>query len=147
MENIVHEPTHFTTDLVTCLDLCITNNSCLVNNVCVHSPICSTHAVEGFELSYRIYKQHAYKRVIRNYNLANFDTYNNDLLSTDWDSEEFNSDNVNDVYSNFTNKLEECISRNIQTKTITVGPNIKIVQFFSYEKATTISALSCYANL
>ena len=63
--------------------------------------------------------------MIRNYNLANFDTNNNDLLSTDWDSEVFNSDNVNDVYSYFTNKLEECISRNIQTKTITVRPNDK----------------------
>jgi len=29
------------------------------------------------------------------------------------------------VYSYFTNKLEECISRNIQTKTITVRPNDK----------------------
>jgi hypothetical protein len=45
---------------------------------------------------------------------------------TNWDNIVFNSDNINDVYSNFLKMLDDTVNKCIPTKTITVRPNDKL---------------------
>ena len=53
-------------------------------------------------LYFKIHKQLAYKRSIRNQNLANFKDLNIDLAFVNWVEGVFNFENINDIYNNFT---------------------------------------------
>ena len=125
LENVVFEATHFTTETGTCIDLCITNRKKLVNSVDVLTPVCSTHAPVLAEISFKTFKQHSFKRQIRNYNAADIEGLADELNITNWDDLVFNSDNINDVYSNFLKILDDAVKKYIPTKTITVRPNDK----------------------
>lgn len=67
-------------------------------------------------------KQHAYQRVIRDYNNAtcNYAGFNNDLTATNWEEEVFCTENINEINSNFTHIITSCI------KTIFL---LKLLQF------------------
>ena len=125
LENVVFEATNFTTETGTCIDLCITNRKNLINSVDVLTPVCSTHAPVLAEISFKTFKQHSFKRQIRNYNAADIEGLADELNITIWDDLVFNSDNINDVYSNFLKILDDAVKKYIPTKTITVQPNDK----------------------
>jgi hypothetical protein len=101
LENVVFEATNFTTETGTCIDLCVTNRKNLINSVDVLTPVCSTHAPVLAEISFKTFKQHSFKRQTRNYNAADIEGLADELNITNWDDLVFNSDNINDVYSNF----------------------------------------------
>lgn len=70
ISNVVNEPsTHFTTDTGTCFDLVLTNDIIKVKNVIVYEPICSIHSTVTVEISFLTYKQQAFHRIVRNYNM------------------------------------------------------------------------------
>ena len=98
LTNIINDTTNFTTNAGTCIDLIITNNTNLIISHDITAPICSSHCVTSTELKFITYKQYSYKRVVRNYERANFRTLNEELQNFDWDNEVFNSDNINDTY-------------------------------------------------
>jgi hypothetical protein len=87
--------------------------------------VCSTHAPVLAEISFKTFKQHSIKRKIRNYNAADIEGLADQLNITNWDNLVFNSDNINDVYSNFLIILDDTVNKFIPTKTITVLPNDK----------------------
>ena len=64
---------------------------------------------------------------IRNYNAADIEWLADELNITNWDDLVFNSDNINDVYSNFLKILDDDVRKyiHVPTKTITVRPNDK----------------------
>jgi hypothetical protein len=125
LENVVFEATHFTTETGTCIDLCITNRKKLVNSVDVLTPVYSTHAPILAEISFKTFKQHSFQRQIRNYNAVDIEGLADELNITNWDDLVFNSDNINDVYSNFLKLLDDAVKKYLPTKTITVRPNDK----------------------
>lgn len=45
LTNLINEPTNFTTNLGTCIDLLTTNNTGLINQSFTSHPICSTHSI------------------------------------------------------------------------------------------------------
>jgi hypothetical protein len=57
---------------------------------------------------------------VRNYNAADIEGLADELNITIWDDLVFNSDNINDVYSNFLKILDDAVKKYIPTKTITV---------------------------
>ena len=73
LENVVFEATNFTTETGTCIDLCITNRKKLINLVDVLTPVCSTHAPVLAEIPFKTFKQHSFKKQIRNYNAADIE--------------------------------------------------------------------------
>lgn len=99
--NMVNEPTNFTTFPGTCIDLVFINNPSIVDKVYVASPFCSTHSPVSFDVKYKTFKQYAYKRTVRNYNCTNFKDVECDLNTIDWDTEVFNTENINEIYDNF----------------------------------------------
>lgn len=94
---------------VFCIDLALTNDVHCIENVIVDEPICSWHSPVTIHLSFKTPKQKAYKRVIKNYNLANYQGLNADLTLVNWDEDEFNTENINDIYNNFTEKYSKLI--------------------------------------
>ena len=58
-------------------------------------------------------------------NAADIEGLVDELNITNWDDLVFNSDNINDVYSNFLKMLYDAVKKYIPTKTITVRPNDK----------------------
>ncbi|CAG2246333.1 DNA2 [Mytilus edulis] len=125
LENVVWEPTNFTTQTGTCIDLCVTNRKNLIKSVTVLTPICSSHSPVSVEISFKTFKQHSFKRQIRDFKRADYEGLKNQLNDTDWDDVVFNSNNINDVYMNFVRTFESTVNRYIPTKTITVRPNDK----------------------
>lgn len=87
-----NKPTNFVVNSgsYSCIDLALTNDVQCIENVIVDEPICSSHSPVTIHLSFKIPKQKAYKRVIKNYNLANYQGLNADLTLVDWDEEVFN---------------------------------------------------------
>ncbi|CAG2220588.1 unnamed protein product [Mytilus edulis] len=77
LENVVWEPTNFTTQTGTCIDLCVTNRKNLIKSVTVLTPICSSHSpvsVEiSFKTSFKTFKQHSFKRQIRDFKRADYE--------------------------------------------------------------------------
>lgn len=61
ISNVVDEPTNFTTDTDTCIDLVLTNDTNKVKNAIAVEPICSTicstHSPVTVEISFSTYKQ------------------------------------------------------------------------------------------
>ncbi|CAG2220486.1 unnamed protein product [Mytilus edulis] len=125
LENVVWESTNFTTQTGTCIDLCVTNRKNLIKSVTVLTPICSSHSPVSVEISFKTFKQHSFKRQIRDFKRADYEGLKNQLNDTDWDDVVFNSNNINDVYMNFVRTFESTVNRYIPTKTITVRPNDK----------------------
>ena len=126
LENVVFEATNFTAETGTCNDLCIINRNKLINSLDVlNTPVCSTHAPVSAEISFKAFKQHSFKRQIRNYNAADIEGLADRLNITNWDNLVFNSDNINDVYYNVLKILDDTVNKFIPTKTITVRPNDK----------------------
>ncbi|CAG2189611.1 unnamed protein product [Mytilus edulis] len=125
LENVVWESTNFTTQTGTCIDLCVTNRKNLIKSVTVLTPICSSHSPVSVEISFKTFKQHSFKRQIRDFKRADYEGLKNQLNDTDWDDVVFNSNNINDVYMNFVKTFESTVNRYIPTKTITVRPNDK----------------------
>ncbi|CAG2252208.1 unnamed protein product [Mytilus edulis] len=101
LENVVWESTNFTTQTGTCIDLCVTNRKNLIKSVTVLTPICSSHSPVSVEISFKTFKQHSFKRQIRDFKRADYEGLKNQLNDTDWDDVVFNSNNINDVYMNF----------------------------------------------
>ena len=127
MENVVFEATNFTLETGTCyIDLCITNRKKWINSVDVLTLVCSTHAPVLAEISFKTFNQHSFKREIRKYDAADIEGLADQLNITNWDNIVFNSDNINDVYSNFLKMLDDTVNKCIPTKTITVRPNDKL---------------------
>lgn len=63
--------------------------------------------------------------MIKNYNLANYQGLNADLTLVNWDEEVFNTENINDIYNNFTEKYSKLIEKHVPTKTVTIRPSDK----------------------
>ena len=65
---------------------------------------------------FTVRKQYVYKRVVRNYENVNFHALNEELSQVDWNNTVFNSDNINEIYSNFISSLNNCIDNHIPKK-------------------------------
>ena len=116
LTNLINNATNFTTNTGTCIDLILTNNTSLIQNQYTTAPFCSSRSVISVEINFTVHKQYAYKRVVRNYENVNFHALNEELSQVDWNNTVFNSDNINEIYSNFISSLNNCIDNHIPKK-------------------------------
>lgn len=58
--------------------------------------------------------------------MLNIKSLNEESDTVHWEKEVFNSQNINEIYGNFFDKMEKCIKKYIPTKTITVRPRDKV---------------------
>ena len=72
LTNIILSATNFTSNIGTCIDLTLTNNTNLVVRNDVTPPFCSTHSVISVEIKFNTLKQYAYKTVITDYSKADY---------------------------------------------------------------------------
>ena len=86
------------------------------------APFCSSQSVINVEIKFTVNNQYAYKRV-RNYENANLHALNEELSQIDWNNTVFNSDNIDEIYSNF---ISNCIDNHIK-KPITIRPRDKSI--------------------
>ena len=52
LHNVIHDPTNFSSNVGTCIDLILTNNTNLLLSTFISPPFCSTHSVIGVEVKY-----------------------------------------------------------------------------------------------
>ena len=77
------------------------------------APFCSSQSVINVEIKFTVNNQYAYKRV-RNYENAHLHALNEELSQIDWNNTVFNSDNIDEIYSNFISSLSNCIDNHIK---------------------------------
>ena len=125
LSNVVTKPTNFSRSKGTCIDLIITNAVEKIETVNILTPFCSTHSPVGVDLHFKTFKQHSYKRYIRNYTKANYSQLCTDLSNVDWDREVFNTHNINDINDNFMKIYNHYVDKNIPKKVVTIRPSDK----------------------
>ena len=123
LTNIILSATDFTSNIGTCIDLILTNDTNLVVRNDVTPPFCSTHSVISVEIKFNTFKQ--YKRVITDYSMADYVNLRKDLQDTNLDNKVFTSANINEIYSNFLDTLKNKISKYIPPKIVTIRPRDK----------------------
>lgn len=126
LHNLITTPTNFTNPEGTCIDLLITSDPALVRNTSVSPPFCSTHSVIGLDLQFCSHRQYAYRREIVDYNNADFNKLNSELANINWDVEVFNSCDIDEIYSKFTNVLNSTVDKHVPKKVATVRPRDKV---------------------
>jgi hypothetical protein len=63
---------------------------------------------------------------VRDYKSAYYTSLNNASLNCLWDEEVFNTNDFDDVYSNFLQNVNECINRHIPKKNVAIKPKDKV---------------------
>ncbi len=112
LEQLIHEPTRIVENCKSCIDHIFTDNVALVNDVGVRPQIASDHCPIFVTLSHKLPRPKCYKRWVWNYKNGDFDKFRSCLLDAPWFLC-YNSDNINDIVSNwitmFMSIAEECI--------------------------------------
>lgn len=108
---LVNAPADFTTPEGMCIDLLVTCDPASVRNIYESPPFCSIHSVIGIDLQFCLHKQYAYRREIVNYNNSDFNKLDSELANIQWDVEVFNSRDIDEMYSKFTNVLNFSVDK------------------------------------
>ena len=121
----ISEPTRYTQTTRTCLDQVLSNCSNAIKSTNILPPVGSSdHCTVSIDLLFRVKKQPSYYRLIWQYSQADFDGLKNSLQTTNWD-EHLNTEDINELASNFTTTLLNLAREFIPNKVITVRPNDK----------------------
>lgn len=124
LQNIIKEPTRITPTTETCLDLIMTNHLSIINDFQVLPPFNSDHCTVTAEITFKTYKQQAFKRFIWKYEEANIGQIENELENMDWSFIQ-NLDDINHINDLFTTKIMEICNKSIPCTTATIRPNDK----------------------
>ena len=84
LQNIIKEPTIITPATATCLDLIMTNHQSIIKDSQVLPPFNSDHCTVTVEITFKTYKQQAFKRFISKYEEANIGQIENEFEIMDW---------------------------------------------------------------
>ena len=126
LTQLIHEPTHFTENSSSLIDLVFTKNTNLVDlsgvgeafldqNIRYHCPV---YAVFNLE---KKHKQSCYKRKIWMYDHADYARLNQ--LVSEFDRSEFKSNDINSYVLNFTDTILEFCNMTIPNKLVTIRPS------------------------
>ena len=144
--NVVQEPTRITSTSATCIDLIITNRPNLILDVNVLPNFCSDHCPVSVDINIKTSKQMCYKRKVKKYDHADFNSISNEIENTDW-SNLFDSKAINENYSNFVSILNEVCDKHIPTKTVVIRPDDKPFMNGSIRRAIFVKEIVCNTKL
>ena len=119
---MVNEPTRITDTTATILDQIITNCPDFVKKVYVSPPLStSDHCTVSAILNFRIKRDPAYKRLVWQYNKANFNEFRAALLATNF-NDCFISNNVNEACERWTETFLNVARTHIPNRVVTIRP-------------------------
>ena len=122
LEQLINEPTHFTENSSSTIDLILTSNknniilsgvgeSFLEQNVRYHCPVyCVLNFIKPVSP--------CFKRKIYLFDRGDYQTFSNDLMDTDWNS--LKSDDIDTYAENITDRITFLTNKHIPNKMITV---------------------------
>ncbi|CAC5381576.1 unnamed protein product [Mytilus coruscus] len=125
LTQMIDEPTHFTENFTSLIDLIMTSNVNEISYCCVGPPLADQiryHCpVIGF-LNFLKTPLKAFKLKIWLYDKGDYDLFRNTLSEADWDTI-IASDSVDEVTENITNTILQATAISIPNKIITVRKN------------------------
>ena len=121
MHQLILEPTRYTENTRTCLDLVLIQNTNIVKNVVVLPPICSDHCVPCVTIYNTVPKPKPYKREIFLYDRLDVDKFCNLLSSVDWTT--ILDLPINDAVDLFTSTFLNLAKQCMPVKNVTIRPN------------------------
>ena len=123
---LIDEPTHFTENSSTLIDLAIVNNPSNVLFSDVISPILQNlvrfHCPILVTLKFRKSIQKTFKREVWLYDRGNYNHYRQKLNDANWDAL-FTSNNINEISDNITQHILTAAKDTILNKKVTIRPN------------------------
>ena len=123
---LIDEPTHFTENSSTLIDLAIVNNPSNVLFSDVISPIVPNlvrfHCPILVTLKFRKSIQKTFKREVWLYDRGNYNHYRQKLNDANWDAL-FTSNNINEISDNITQHILTAAKDTIPNKKVTIRPN------------------------
>ena len=124
MVNLIDEPTRITDTTQTCLDLILTNHTSIIENTAILSPFCSDHCTVTADITFKTYREKAYKTTFWKYEQADKEAIENKINNTDW-SFIRNSNNIDEINETFSNILMDTANQFIPCINYTKRPTDK----------------------
>ena len=121
----IHEPTRVTPNTSSVLDQFITNSPNFVLKAFVEPPVSNNdHCTIGLELKFSIHKKKSYKRLMWDFNGANFNNFRAGLMATDFSFCD-SIINVEEACTMWTKLFLDVAKERIPNKIVTIRPNDK----------------------
>ena len=118
----INRPTRITTTSATILDQIISNIPNFVVLTDIQQPVLnSDHCVVSVKLNFNYIAEQAYQRRIWNYKITDFNLFRSSLEQTNFD-ECFDSNNIDDICQNWTNKFMKAALDNVHNNIVTIRP-------------------------
>ena len=123
LQILVQEPTRITEHSATILDQFLSNMIPYISEVTVIAPVSTNdHCTITLTLAFHVCKEKCYARRIWYYNRADFSTFRDELNNFNWELC-FQSDNIDEVCSLWTNNFLDIANRCIPNKNVTIRPD------------------------
>ena len=115
LAQLIREPTHYTENNATLLDIMATTSSDLIEHTEVRPPSLSNHCDIAILMKIEKPKQEPYTRKIYDYKKANWIKIKHDLLNTNWEKV-ITSESIDIITDNWTKKYKEIIDNGIPNR-------------------------------
>ena len=125
LHQLVKEPTHFSGNAATCIDLVVTNQPNIINDCSIKPSLHSTchHQINHIEVNINNPPLPPYKRKMWHYNRANTNAINKSISEFDWQNQLNNISDPNDQVELLTTVLMNIFSNFIPNSDKTVKPS------------------------
>jgi exonuclease III len=120
LEQLVKDPTHYTENSKTLIDIMATNSADLVKKTAVLTPSLSNHCDIVSELNTKKPKIDNHKRKIYTYDEAKWEEIRNKLRETNW-NEVMRKENIDEMAELWTEKFMTIMDEHIPNKIITTS--------------------------
>jgi len=122
LKYLIEEPTRVTATTATVLDQILTNAPNFVNSTDILAPVSTNdHCTVAVKLNFRIPKEHAYQRLVWQFDRADVEGFRNALRDSTLDTV-IESDDINTACSTWTNMFMAIAKVYIPNRIVTVRP-------------------------
>ena len=125
LHQLVNEPTHFSGNAATCIDLVVTNQPNIINDCSIKPSLHTTchHQINHIEVNINNPPLPPYKRKMWHYNRANTNAINKSISEFDWQNQLNNISDPNDQVELLTTILMNIFSNFVPNSDKTVKPS------------------------
>ena len=119
LTQVIREPTRYTDDTATLIDIVLTPCPDVIQTVDVLPPVCSDHCCPLITLKNKTNHNFKFQRTIYNYNNLNVEKYQRSLSEVNWNTIIFTND-LEDAAESFSDKILEIAKKCMPSKVIKV---------------------------
>ncbi len=125
-DQLINDPTHFSTYTESCIDLMFTNNPFIIQDSGVTLPFANCdHAPIYCKLNILYKKRMSYDRHVWDFKRADFDKFRCDLTHVDWNSILSQSDDIDEVCQGWMSAFEGVAKACVPNSVVTIRPRDK----------------------